>query len=133
MSYEFRSTNYEFRSTSFKFRSTSYQFKYISYEFKSTSQETKSTSWKIKSTILSNKNTNQIINIRVKRENSEFKTMNFTSYKMFIFIAQRMLNLSHTKVLKNLFLNMTLKNLYFITILPSYFSSRQTQKHSNKT
>ena len=30
---------------------------------------------------------------------------------------------SHTKVLKNLFRNMGLENLYVTTILPSYFSS----------
>ena len=54
----------------------------------------------------------QIVNIRVKRENSEFKTWNLTSYKKLYFhcLASAKLK-SQAKVLKNLFQNMTLKNL----------------------
>ena len=78
-------------------RVTSHEFESTSYEFKSTNQNTKSTSCKIKSASWETKGTSQIVNIRVKRENSEFKMLNFMSYKKsFIFIAQRMLNLSLT-------------------------------------
>ena len=58
--------------------------------------------------------------MQVKKENSEFKIFNFTSYKKFYFhcLAKAELK-SHMKVLKNLFLNMTLKNLYVTTMLPS--------------
>ena len=49
--------------------------------------------------------------------------INFVSYKKFYFhfLASVELN-PHTKVLKNLLHNMSLKNLDVTTILPSYFS-----------
>ena len=54
-----------------------------------------------------------MVNIRVNRENSEFKILNFTSYKRFYFYCLANAELkSHTKVLENLFHNMALKNLY---------------------
>ena len=50
------------------------------------------------------------MNIRVKRENAEFKILNFKSYKKFNFHCLANAELKpHTKVLKNLFNNMTLK------------------------
>ena len=53
--------------------------------------------------------------------------MNFTSYKKFYFCCLASVELkSHTKVLKNLFHNMVLKNLHVTTILPSYFSIGRT-------
>ena len=51
-----------------------------------------------------------IANIRVKRGNSEFKILSFTSYKKFYFYCLVNAELkSDTKVLKNLFHNMALK------------------------
>ena len=51
-----------------------------------------------------------MVNIRVKRENSEFKILNFKSYKKFYFHCLANAELTpHTNVLKNLFHNMTLK------------------------
>ena len=50
--------------------------------------------------------------------------MKFTSYKKFYF--HWLVNVEpkpYMKVLKNIFHNMTLKNLYVITILQSYFSN----------
>ena len=61
--------------------------------------------------------------MRVKTENSEFKILNFTSYKKFYFHWLVSVELKpHTKVLKNLFHNRALKNLYVTIVLPSYFS-----------
>ena len=61
------------------------------------------------------------------RENSEFKILNFTNYEKFYFhCLANMKPKPHTKVLKNLFHNMVLRNLCVATILPSYFSSRET-------
>ena len=105
------------RVTSLNLQVTSYEFKYTSYEYKFTSSNSKSASWEIKSTSQeikstswSNKTTSQIVNIRVKRENSEFKILNFTSYKKFYFHCLANVELKpHTKVLKNLFHNMALK------------------------
>ena len=54
-------------------------------------------------------------NIRVERENSELKILNFTSYEKFHCLAN--VSLPHTKVLKNLFHNMALKNLCDTTII----------------
>ena len=86
--------------------------------------EIKSTGSEIKNTSLSNKTTSWIVNIQVKRENSEFKILNFMNYKKFYFHCLANAELEpHTKVLKNLFHNMALKNLRVTTILPSYFRS----------
>ena len=64
---------------------------------------------------------------RLKRENSKFKILNFTNYEKFYFHCLANAKLKpHTKVLKNLFHNMVLKNLCVTTISPSYFSSRET-------
>ena len=57
-------------------QSTSCKVKCTGWEMKSTSQE-------IKSMNSSNKTTTYIVNIWVKRKNSEFKRLNFTSYKRF--------------------------------------------------
>ena len=77
--YEMR---FEFKSTNYEFKFMSYEFKFTSYWFKSTSQNTKSTSWKIKntsqelkSTSRSSKTTSQVVNIRVRRKNSQFKNI----------------------------------------------------------
>ena len=65
--------------------------------------------------------------MQVKRENSEFQILNFTSYKKFCFQCLVSAELKpHTKVLKNLFHNMALKNLYVTTTFPSYFNSLET-------
>ena len=67
------------------------------------------------------------INIRVKRENSKFKILNFTSYKNFYFHCLANAELKpHAKVLRNLFHKIALTNLYVTTILPLYFSSWET-------
>ena len=61
--------------------------------------------------------------MRVERENSEFKILNFTSYKKLYFHYLASVELKpHTKVLKNLFHNMAFKNLYVNPKLPTYFS-----------
>ena len=60
---------------------------------------------------------------RVKSENSELKILNFTSYKKLSFHCLASVELKpHTKVLKSLFHNMTLKSLYVTPKLPTYFS-----------
>ena len=113
-SYEFKSMSCEFKSTSYEFKSMSYEFKFTSQGTKSTSCKIKTTSWEIKctsqeikSTSLSNKTSSQIVNIRGKRENSEFKILNFKSYKKSYFNCLANAELKpHTKVLKNLFHNM---------------------------
>ena len=138
MSYEFKSTSFEFKSMNYKFRSTNYEFKSMSYKFQSTSQKTKSTSCKIKSTSweiksmsceikstiqeikstsTSNKTTSQMVKIRVKNENSKYLISRATKF-YFHCLAKAELK-PHMKVLKNLFLNMALKNLYVTTMLPS--------------
>ena len=62
--------------------------------------------------------------MRVKRENSELKTLNFTSYKKLYFHCLVSVELKpHKKVLKKLFRNITLKNLYVTPKLPTYFST----------
>ena len=49
--------------------------------------------------------------------------MNFTSYKKLYFLCLASVELKpHTKVLKNIFHNMVLKNLYMTPKLPTYFS-----------
>ena len=109
-SYEFKFTSYELKFMSCKFKSTSCEFKPTSWKHKITSYMIKSTSQEIKSMSWSNKTNTYIANVRVKRENSEFKILNFTSYKKFYFYclanAQRK---PHTNVLKNLLYNMTLR------------------------
>ena len=91
---ELRVTNYEFKSTSYELISTSYEFKSTNYEFKFTSYEFKFTSYKFK----------------------------FTSYE-FKFTSLASVSLKpHTKILKNLFHNMALKNIYVTPKLPTYFS-----------
>ena len=130
-------SSYKFKSTSYEFKSTSYEFKFMIYEFKFTSQDTKSTSCKIKSksweteirrqeiksTSESNETTSQMLNIRVKGENSELKMLNSTSHKKLYFHCLMIVELRpHTKALKNLSHNMALKNLYVIRKLPTHFS-----------
>ena len=52
--------------------------------------------------------------------------LNFTSYKKVYFHYAANVQLKPlTKVLKNLFHNIALKNLYLTTTLPSYFSRWQ--------
>ena len=104
MSYQFKSTSYEFKSTSNKLKSTSQKTKSTSCKIKSTSWEIKSTSQEIKSPSLSSKTTRCILNIRVKKENSEFKILNFKSCKKFYFYCLPNAELKpHTKVLKKTF------------------------------
>ena len=60
--------------------------------------------------------------IRVERENSEFKILNFTSYKKLHFHCSASIELNpHKKVLDNPFHNMAQKNLYVTPKLPTYF------------
>ena len=60
-----------------------------------------------------------MVSILVKRENSEFKILNFANCKKFYFHGLVNVEVKpHTKVLKNLFYSMSLKNLYVTTILP---------------
>ena len=72
--------------------------------------------------------------MQVKKENSEFKIINFTSYKKFYFhcLANAELK-SHTKILKNLLLNMALTNLcdHYVKACDHYvtISSLETWKH----
>ena len=134
---QFKSASYEFKSTSCKLKSTSQNSKSTNGKIKSTSWETKNTSWEIistcqevKTTSQINKTTSQIVNMRVKRENSSFKILNFTSYKKIYFYCLENVKLKHYWFfLKNLFYNMALKNVYVTTILPSYFSNSKTQQH----
>ena len=64
------------------------------------------------------------MNIRVKRENSEFKILNFTSYKKLYFHCLTSVELKlHTKVLQNPFHNIALKNLYVTPKLPTILAS----------
>ena len=71
---------------------------------------------------------------RVKRENSEFKILNFTSHKKFYFHCLAKLELKpHTKVLKNLFSNMALKNLYETTIYSIFEFTQKQVFHFLKT
>ena len=101
---------------------TSWETKSTNWEIKSTSQEIKSTSWR-------NKTTNNIVNLQIKKEKSEFTILNFTSYQKASQVFHSLVNAElnpHTKVLRNLFHNIALTNFYVITILPSYFSSRET-------
>ena len=66
--------------------------------------------------------------MRVKRKNSEFKILNFKSYKKFYFHCSANDELKpHAKVLKNLVHNMTLKK-HLTTIFPSYITKALTQK-----
>ena len=52
----------------------------------------------------------RVVNIRVKRENSEIKILNLKTYKKSYFHCLANAELKrHMKVLKNLFHNMTLK------------------------
>ena len=63
--------------------------------------------------------------MRVKRENSEFKILDFMSHNKFYVHCLAKLELKpHTKVLKNLFHNMALKNPY-VTTLYSIFEFLQ--------
>ena len=63
------------------------------------------------------------VNIRFKRENSQFKILNFTSYKKLYFHCLTSVELNpHTKGLKIFFHNMALTNLYVTPKLPTYFS-----------
>ena len=57
-----------------------YEFKFTSWKTKRTSCKIKSTSWEIKSTSGSSKTTSEIVNIRVKRKNSEFKNIEFHNF-----------------------------------------------------
>ena len=121
------STSYEFESMSEISESTSWETKSTSWEIKTTSYEIKCTSW-------SNTTTSYVVNIQVKRKNSELKILNFTSYKKFYFHCLVNIELkSHTKVLKNLFYT-TLKNLCVNNTWPSYFSTGKVRSiDSNKT
>ena len=95
--YEFKSPNYEFKSTSQNTKSTSCKIKCTSWEIKSTSQE-------IKSTSSSNETTSYAVNIRVKRENSESKILNFTSYfKLYCHCLASVELKPHTKVFEIFF------------------------------
>ena len=120
--YELRVASNKFEFTNYELKFTSYEFKSTSYEFKSTSYEFESASCNIKIAIWSNKTTSYIVNIRVKRGNSEFKMLDFKSYKKCYFYCLANAELKpHTKVLKNLFPIMFLKKhiwpLYYHHIL----------------
>ena len=74
------------------------------------SWEIKTTRSEIKSTSRSNKSTRYILNIRDKKKNTELKILSFKSYKKFDFPCLATAKLKpQTKVLKNLFHNLTLK------------------------
>ena len=69
----------------------------------------------------------KIICIFFRKVKHELKILNFRIYKKFYFQCLANAELKpHTKVLKNLFHKMALKNLYVTTILSSYFSSWET-------
>ena len=53
----------------------------------------------------------QIVNIKAKRENSEFKILNFKGYKFYFHCLTNAKLKPYMKVLKNLFHNMALKKL----------------------
>ena len=92
-----------------KTRVTSCEFQFTSYEFESTSYGFKSTSSRVQVGAIKPR-VRQTVNIRVKRENSNFKILNFTRYKNVYFHCAANSELKpHTKVLKNHFHNMALK------------------------
>ena len=65
-----------------------------------------------------------MVNIRVKKENSEFEKLNLTSYKKLYFHCLASVELKpHTKVLKNLVHNIAFKNLSVTPKLPTYLNN----------
>ena len=67
--------------------------------------------------------------IGVKRENCEFKILNYTSYKKFYFHCLANVELeAHTKVLKNLFHSMALEDLYHYILVAGKLRSIDSNK-----
>ena len=102
-------------------------------KIKTTNWDIKIMSGLIKSTSWSYKTTSYIVNKQVKRKNSEFKIMDFTSYKNFYFYCLANAEFKpHRKILKNLFHNMTLEKhiwpLYYHHILAENLRSIDSNK-----